>query len=278
MISVFNYTDYRAFIKDFYLDRKRTVRRYSYRALCGDAGIKSPGHLMLILSGKANVSTDLAQRLCAAMDLNKRESGFFLGLVEFNQAQSHDEKKDALEKMLSLEKTPVRLVSADQYKYYQTWYHSAIRALVEFVDVKDDYDHLAGMVEPPITPPQARRSVALMLKLGLITRDENGFLRPAEAGVDTGVQGGSTAIVNYGLSTIDLARRAVRDMPAEERKFSWVTVGVSAKGYGAILDKIRKFRADVAEIAAADSAERVYQVNMQVFPLSKPRKSGEAPL
>jgi uncharacterized protein (TIGR02147 family) len=244
--------------------------------LCGLAGIKSPGHLMLILSGKANISRDLAQRLCAAMNLNKRESEFFLGLVGFNQAQSHDSKKDALEKMLSLGKAPVRLVSADHYKYYQTWYHSAIRALVEFIDVKDDYDRLAGMVEPPITPAQARRSVALMLKLGLITRGEEGFLRPAEAGVDTGVQGGSTAIVNYGLSTIDLARRAIRDMPAEERKFSWVTVGVSAKGYGAILDKIRKFRAEVAEIAAADVAERVYQVNMQVFPLSKTRESGEA--
>jgi len=275
MISVFKYTDYRAFLKDYYLDRKKTVRRFSYRVFCGLAGIKSPGHLMLILSGKANVSTDLAQRLCAAMDLNKRECEFFLGLVEFNQAQSHDAKKNALEKMLSLEKTPVRLVSADHYKYYETWYHSAIRALVEFMDVTDEYDRLAGMLEPPITPAQARRSVALMLKLGLITRDGNGFLRPAEAGVDTGVQGGSTAIVNYGLSTIDLARRAIRDMPAKERKFSWVTAGVSAKGYGAILDKIRKFRADVAEIAAADSAERVYQVNIQVFPLSKSSESAE---
>lgn len=275
MISVFNYTDYRNFLLDYYNDRKRLNRRFTYRLFCQLAGIKSPGHLKLIIEGEANISPKLARQFCAAMAFNKRSSEYFVNLVLFNQAKSHDAAKVPLEKMLSLGELSVRLVDADRYEYYKTWYHSVIRALVEFVNIKDDYDLLAKTIEPSISPTQARRSVELMLKLGLIVRTTDGFLRPAQAVIDTGLQGGSTAITNYGLATLDLARRAIGELSEKQRKFSWVTVGVSSKGYGEILDKIREFRSDVARIAAADTADRVYQVNIQLFPLSKPQASME---
>lgn len=269
MPSIFNYSDYRSFLKDHYRERKKAGRRFTYRAFCSAAGIKSPGHLMLILAGKADISLDLARRLCAAIEFNKRESEYFIDLVRFNQADSHEAKRSAFEKMLSFRESSVRQVGADQYEYYRAWYHSVIRALVEFVPVRDEYGMLADLVDPSITEAQARRSVELLLKLGMLCRDGQGRLRPAEASLDTGVQGGSTAIINYGLSTLDLAMRKIAELPPEERKFSWVTVGVSEKGYGEILDLMRKFRANAAAIAARDKAERVYQINMQAFPLSK---------
>jgi uncharacterized protein (TIGR02147 family) len=278
MISVFTYSDYRTFLKEFYSDKKKSNRRFSYRLFCSLAGIKSPGHLMLILKSKANISARLAAQFCQALDLNKRQSEYFVSLVAYNQAQTHDAKKKAFEKMIAFRESSVSMVAADQYEYYRAWYHAPIRALLEIVSIKDEYDILAKMVVPPISRAQARRSIARMLKLGLLQRDSNGFLRPAEANIDTGVQGSSTAIIDYGLSTIDLARRAIREMPAEARKFSWVTLGISAKGYGELLDKIRAFRADAAAIAAADTAEQVYQVNIQLFPMSKPqaKQGGES--
>jgi uncharacterized protein (TIGR02147 family) len=76
-------------------------------------------------------------------------------------------------------------------------------------------------------------------------------------------------INSFVLSMLDRAREAMNRFPREKRSFSCVTLGVDKEGYEEILAELREFRRRSAEIARKHKADRVVQVNFQMFPVSK---------
>ena len=60
------------------------------------------------------------------------------------------------------------------------------------------------------------------------------------------------------------------DLPADERNFSGVTMGVSRESYDRIVKVLDECRRQIIAIAAEDkSIEQVYRLNLQLFPLTK---------
>jgi uncharacterized protein (TIGR02147 family) len=69
---------------------------------------------------------------------------------------------------------------------------------------------------------------------------------------------------------MELAKRALDRVPRQERELSTLTMGISEETYAKVKDEIRKCRGRVQELARRQQkAERVYQANFQVFPLSR---------
>ena len=50
-VSVYDYLDYRAFLKAHYDSKKVSSRNFSYRMFSSLAGFRSPNHLKLIMAG-----------------------------------------------------------------------------------------------------------------------------------------------------------------------------------------------------------------------------------
>jgi uncharacterized protein (TIGR02147 family) len=271
--SPFHYTDYRKYLNDSFELMKSEGTDTTYVQICKETGIKSPGHLSLILNGKANVSTDLAVRFAELCKLKSRESRYFLTMVAFNQEKKSGPKMELFEQLISFSDSCIYRVGPHHYRFYDKWYHSVIRALLEFISVKDNFEDLAKMTIPAIRPDQAKASVTLLAELGLVQRDMQGFFRPTSKSIDTGSSETSIMVNNFTLSMIDLAREAMDRFPRNERVFSTVTIGIDTEGYELILTELREFRRRVAEIAQQRPADRVVQVNFQVFPVSKSAES-----
>jgi uncharacterized protein (TIGR02147 family) len=273
--SVFLYSDYRKFLRDSFEGKKADGSTLSYRYICSRTGIKSTGHLSLILQGKANISISLAKRLAEFLKLKKRDKEYFEDLVLFNQAKLHKDKREYFVKMMGFKESAVRLVNEDQYEYYDKWYHCVVRALLDIVPVKDNFGDLAQAIDPPISEKEARNSVELMMRLRLVKKNDLGYFLPSDAVIDSGPAIGSLAVTNYAGNMIDLGKQALDRIPQEERVFSWATLGISEEGYETVLQELREFRRRVYAIAEADKAQRVYQFNFQVFPVSKKNKPKE---
>ena len=263
-ISPFHYTDYRKFLGDFFKENA-----ISYKDVCEQTGIKSRGHLSLILNGKVNISEGQARKFTQCCNLKKRETDFFFTMVRFNQEKKAERKIKLFEELISFRESSMYRVKPHLYKYYDKWHHSVLRALLEFIDVKDDVKIIAKMVIPAIRPDQARNSLKLLADLGLIERDTNGFWRPTQKSIDTGSTEASVMINNFVLSMLDRAREAMDRFPRDRRVYSCVTLGVNKEGYDEILSELREFRRKSAEIARKHPADHVVQVNFQMFPVSK---------
>jgi uncharacterized protein (TIGR02147 family) len=132
-----------------------------------------------------------------------------------------------------------------------------------------DYKKLARMVNPPITVPQAKHSVQLLEKLGLIKKGKDNDFTIAENGLTTGTDVMNVAFQNFHLDCADLAKRAIAVYPLSMRDMTGLTLGISRESYERIRKEIRIFQDAVMDIANADQAsDRVYQLNFHFFPLS----------
>jgi uncharacterized protein (TIGR02147 family) len=92
MAEIFNYTDYRKFIKDHCEDIRKEKPFFSYRYIAQKAELKSTGFISWVVSGKRTISLKLAHKICTIFKLGKRETDYFLLLVNHNQSTSGTER------------------------------------------------------------------------------------------------------------------------------------------------------------------------------------------
>jgi uncharacterized protein (TIGR02147 family) len=272
-IKVFNYLDYRKFLADLYIAKKAGRKYFTLQYVSQQLGLKSPGYFSWILKGKRNVSPKLIVKLSELFQLGKRESMYFELLVNYNQAGTAEEKKYFFEKITTLTTASGRTVKTKEYEFYEKWYNSAIRELIavnRFRDTKDDYSRMAKSLSPPITAAEARKGVRLLVKLGFVYLDEQGYYRRNEPTLTTGDNWKAEAITHFQLSAMDLAKESLDCHHRSKRNVSTLTLSCSEDTYNSIKTKIINLYQEIENIVRMDpNPEGVYQCNFQLFPLSR---------
>lgn len=270
-VHVFDYVDYRLYLRDFYAAQKARSSAFSHRAFSRRAGLKSSNYLSLVMKGERHLSSEMAPRFAKACGLAKREASFFCDLVAFGQANTTDEKQRWHERLARYGRfrEAHRLVN-EQAAYYQHWYMPALRELVTLPSFREDPEWIAASLEPSISAKQAKEALASLLKLGLLVRDEAGKLRQAQALVTTGPGPLGHHIFTYHHGMIDLGKRALEQLPREQRDISSLTLCISAVTFPRLAQRIRELRQELLELAELETApEQVVQLNFQLFPLSR---------
>lgn len=269
--SLLCYTDYRAYLSDLLKERKASGLPASNRWFAQRMGINSSSWLSQVIQGTRHLKAEVAGRLSDILHHTPVEKRYFEMLVCFNQADTIVDRNRYFAELEGLRsRNGVRTLGAQQYEYYSTWYHSVVRSLLGLIKVCENYEELAAMVQPPITPSQARKSVELLMRLGLASRDEQGVVHLCDTSITTGSHEGALAIANYQQEMMRLAQRALESYPREQRDISTLTVGISEQAFMQIREILVETRLRIMALADADlDADRVYQMNMQLFPLSK---------
>jgi uncharacterized protein (TIGR02147 family) len=274
-INIFEYSDYRIYLKDFYEFRKQNNPEFTYRYIAGCVGFKSAGHFTQILKGSINLSLSMTASFAEFLKLGKKEAEYFELLVRFNQAKTHAEKKRCFERMLKFQELKISAIAPDQYEYFEKWYYVAVREVLAYYQFKGNFAELAKKLKPFISPAEAKQAIDLLLRLGLIVRNDDGIYRKVTPAVSGNPVGKSVAITNQALDTMRLAAEALDRFPREQRNISGVAFSVSRQTYETIQEEVRNFRKKILDLAQADPGpDGVYQFNVQLFPLSEvPEKS-----
>jgi uncharacterized protein (TIGR02147 family) len=138
------YTDFRAYLKDYYEDRKRRLPAFSYRYFCMKGGIKSPTLYKEIVEGKRNLTSKTMAQFAKGMGLSSTDEEYFYTLVHFNQSKNSEEKRRHLEHMRGLRrKVHQEVVPLDFYEYYSCWHYPVLRELACLLPWNGDYSLLA---------------------------------------------------------------------------------------------------------------------------------------
>lgn len=276
--SVFDYTDYRRFLKAYYDHQKRKNPAFSYRYFALKAKVNSSGLLKNVIDGKRGLGSGLIVRCAEAMKLKKKEAEYFECLVDFNEARTVEEKRIFFERLLALRKPDAHLMQAGQFEYYSKWYYTAVRELIGIVPFRGDYAALARALDPAIRPEQAEKAIRVLEDLHLIVKDPQGRYRQSQPSVTTGPEVESVSVAQYQIACMDLAKEAIDRHAAPERDMSTLTLSLSGEGFAAFKEEIVSFRKKLLALERSFPApNRVYQLNMQFFPLSKlPDEGGKA--
>ncbi|MBI2340072.1 MAG: TIGR02147 family protein [Deltaproteobacteria bacterium] len=269
-VNLFDYLDYRRFLKDWYHRAKKTGT-LSFRVFSQRAGFGSPSFLKLVMDGERNLTEKSLAKFVMGLKLNRQEQEFFRNLVFFNQAETPKEKDFYYHNLLRSKKfSQLKPIEKDNYEYYSTWYHPVIRELVISKDFDGSPEWLAGRVYPPITKLQAEKSVELLEKLGFLEQTSAGRFRQAHALVSTGPEVKSFVVHNYHKQLLDLTKEVLEKLPLENRDVSAITLGIVRERVPQLKKEIQEFRQRVMKLVSVDmEPEEVFQLNIQFFPLTR---------
>jgi uncharacterized protein (TIGR02147 family) len=279
MNDITTYTDYHLLLKDYYEAAKVRNPLFSYQVFSRLAGIPSRGFLINVVAGRRRLPQSHAAGVARALKLSKSQFEYFENLVHYTNARSMSEKQRYFERMTSIKVTGKdaahpHVVLKEQFQFYSQWYHGVVRSIIGLCGFRGDYERLAQQVYPPITPAQAKRSVALLEKLGFIAPDGSGDYRIADRTITTAPEVASMAIHNVHQQTLDIARKALSDLPRERRNFTGMNLGISRTAYQQVCRELEQFRNRLLELARDDAnsheEQAVYHLNFQLFSVSQP--------
>lgn len=268
MAELFEYTDYRAFLKDYVEERKRKESFFSLRFFAQKVGT-DPGTVVKILQGQLHLSARLAPKVCLACKFEPREAEYFQAMVEFGKARHGADIRRSFERMGALKGVERRTLTENQYAFYQSWVHSAVRASLGLRPFSGDCKALGASLVPPVSAGKVRESIELLEKLGLIGRTESGQWAVTDALISTGERWRGEAIREFQSQTLDLAKASLHRDPAELREHSTVTLTLRRQDLSLLKERASEFRKELLRIAAmAQDEDAVFQVNVQIFPLA----------
>ena len=275
MKSIYDYTNYRLFLKEYY-EAQKAEKGFTYRDFARLAGMNSTSWLLHLIKGTKNLSAESVIRVAKAIKLNKAETEYLEMMVPFTQARTNGEKDRYYQRMLGMKrKLKIAKLGEEQYDYYTKWYHPAVRSMVSKVDFSDgdgghDFSILGRCLIPPIPARDARKSVLCWRSWACIARDSHGRFSQSSAMISTGDEVASLNVVNYHKQVSRLAEGAHDLSAKEERDISALTLGINEADFLRIKARIQAFRKEIMEMAAAsEHPDRVYQLNFQMFPVGK---------
>jgi uncharacterized protein (TIGR02147 family) len=276
MKQIFEYNNYRLFLKDYFSEKKRTTGYFTHRYFAEKARFSSPVFIKLVIDGKANLSKKSIKKLIPAMELTDIQARYFDALVNFNQAKTHQTKQKYFAILRAINKDhSVHVLDTDQYDFYSNWHNSAIRELAAATGFKNNFADLGKQVNPPLKTKEAKAAIRLLEKANLLKKKDDGTYEQTTKIISTGSEVVSLAVRALHRQMAQLAVEAIENVPKDERDISGLTVGVSQNGFEKIKEEIKKARERIMSIVAEDEpVEKVCRVNFHLFPISKNISSG----
>ncbi|SHL20164.1 TIGR02147 family protein [Fibrobacter sp. UWH5] len=275
MKKIIEYTDYRRYIADYYADRKAR-KSFTWRDFAKSAGFSSPVYLKLVAEGKYNLSDAAVERVAVAMGLRDWEVDYFKVLVSLNHAKDNESRREYFNEMLRIADVhKATVVEGDSFRFFSDWKNPVIRELAPAMPGAKPLAMARACISK-ITAAEVSETLAFLTKAGLLKKNADGSYTQTEQFVTTGpMEITPLAVRQLHRQMGELAIDTIENVAQKERHFSGLTMGLSEKSYEKVVQKIAEFRKSVADIVMADDKmERVYRLNMQLFPMSQ-KISGE---
>lgn len=270
MKPITEYVDYREYMRDYYGERKR-ISYFSWREFAKLAGFTSSGYLKLVCDGKTRLSRVGAVKVAGAMGLAGFSSQYFCLLVEYCDESDEKVRLEIYSRMRALvEENGVRILGAEAFDYFKSWVNLVVRELAPIMPGAKPSE-IAKMCVPEVTAGEVRNALTLMVQAGLLQLKPDGSYVQTNKGLSGNPQLISSAILALQKQLAMLAADAIDYTSREDRNISGLTFGVDEKTLWHLSEEVDRFREKVKGILSkVESYDRVYRLNLQLFPLSSP--------
>lgn len=283
--QVSDYMDYRQYLSDFYAFKKQKsrmdIRPYNYQIFSAAANIKSPNYLKMIIEGRRNLSDDMVLKFAKALGLDKAQTEDFRILVNYTQASDPAERNVFL-KQLSEYRVTQKLKSGeidqktwDKVPNWVTW---IVYALIDQEGVRFDTKSIRTLLRGKASEDEIQQAIDNLLSSGELLRDETtGELKKAPTSKEAPEEIPVALVRKLQAQLMYLGLESLYQDSPNEREFGTLTLSLTKEEFEEIRFKLRQMRKalhkDNAIARASKKGERVYQLNLQLFPVTSSAKN-----
>jgi uncharacterized protein (TIGR02147 family) len=269
---VFDYVDARTFVRD-YVDFLKSHREgFSFRKFTKEIGMASPGHIHLLISGRASLTAKAAEKLARGFELSKVDAKAFLDLVMLDQTTDANVKENLRDKILSekMRRKKAKL-KEHQFAYLTHWYYPVIRELVGLADFKLDLPWIASRLRGDVPTQEISKALKTLFALGMIRTEGSALVQSEPTVLTEDLTPTSDLVDQFHKAMMMKAHEAQSSVEDCLREISGMTLTLDAKEFNRLKQELVEFRNQVFQRygLVKPSHDRVYQVNLQFFPLTK---------
>ena len=275
MSSIYDYTDYRDIIRDFYLEKKKSINKYSYSVLGMAIGLNA-SHVFCVVEKKRNLPVRCVPAIKKILGLTGRAAQYFDLLIAASRTKSEKTKTEILGKALLLRDVKKHYLSDKEQKYLSDWWTPVIRALIEINQGKLNAKDISEKLEPSIGEEKVQESIDLLKELGFIQPLGNDRYKLADAHINIAGEERAQAIRQFQANVMQIGARSLNIIPPSDRDISTLTMAVDQKGFEDIKSMIQEFRKEVQiRVDKCGKPSRVLQMNLALFPVAFNKKSAK---
>jgi len=266
-LDIYQFTHFRKFLEEYQVVRAKAEPHFTRTEICNLLGLeKSRSYFADVLRGK-KVSPRMVAKFIEILELDKKEAKYFETLVELDQAKSDAARNAAMQEVLKLHPNPQHILNEDAYEYYSHWYNSALFAILDAMDVDDDMTPVQKRIFPKVPLGKLKDSLALLERLGLARKNEDGFWKPTKESISSGPYNNAELVKQYQLQCFELSKQALMTPPKKPTVMSTLTFSISSDAYKKLEAELQEFKAKARRIIGEDKeqADGVYQMNIHLF-------------
>jgi len=268
--ALFDYLDYRLFLRDFFNWKREAEPAFSLRTFLGKVShsLASSGILSAVLKGKRKLSPKLRMKFVKALGLKEKEAQYFALLVEFNEARSMDEKNHFFTQLSRFRTSKAKVVREEQFGFYAKWFYLVVWCYFGTNHKERNPAIIAKHIRPNLSAAQVEEAITLLLRLKLLKKTANGYT-PTEAHIRTEDEVKEWVAQHHHREFLDMAAHQLDEVSADERQYQTLVFSASHHTFEVVKERMLAFQEELREIFSRDSEEDgVFTLSMQLYPNS----------
>ncbi len=270
-LEIFKYTKPKDFMEAVLAEKQRLNPKFSIRAWSRQLGFQNPSILSRVLKGDRNLSLELSTKISHHLGLNHEQKRYFEILSLLSGAKSIPEKQIYTDILESIKPDMTfSSLTLDQFMMIAEWYHLAILEMTNLKDFKNDANWISDKLNKAITPTQVNDALRRLLRLNLLTETKNNHLKRNPKGqLKVGDKTKSAAIQKFHIQMIEKALASIREQSLDQRNIRGLTLSLQKKDLTRAREIIQRAYQALAKLTAQEDGDETYQVNTQIFQLTK---------
>jgi uncharacterized protein (TIGR02147 family) len=248
-----------------HLSRKQRFNPgYSLRAFARDIGV-TPGFASQICAGKKPIPASRLPQIRKVLELDDHaEMNLRENLVKENLERAGI--PEAKLKRVSRSKARTALVDRSRYEVLSQWFYLPIMDLLTCVPAPRSAPEISRRLDLPLET--VRTALAKLESLGLV-ENRNGRLEKAVDHVEFPANTPQALIQAYHRQMLEKAASALASPDYDARLVTGVTLAVNPDNLKRAKARLSAALQEVIEILTDGPCTDVYQLNTQLFPLTK---------
>ncbi|MBL7546012.1 MAG: TIGR02147 family protein [Bdellovibrionaceae bacterium] len=265
--QIYDFLDYREFLKATYEYNKSTMAGFSFAAWAKKGSFKSRSFLRLVMLGKRNLTAESLPSVLNVLSLNKTQSHYFHLLVQYNQSNSYQSREFFFKKLIQIRGTKENKIVQNTYHYLANFQTPRVQLLLNRKHIKKDVASLATFLN--LTESKVSTILENLKELGL-AENVHGQWNALETLIDVNDDYGNLALQSFHKKSLEEAMAAI-ELPAEKRTFHAAILSLDEDSYQSLKQELHEFLGILIQKYKNEKpkTEKVYQVNINLIPVSE---------
>ncbi len=275
--SIYEYSEYRAFIRDRSKERKSCTQR----AIAGRLK-QSGAHVSMVVGGERRIPLEDARKWSAAMFLEPEEASYFEALVRMENSPT-DELRRAARMQIDATRQYERdrkKTGNDVRKIHTDLTRLTISELTTLAGFRPDLEWIAARM-PGVDLERIRTELDNLMSSGLLKQQKDGSWKQVQPMRATGSEVSQPDLARQvrqiHLELLDRAGQSLQTDPASARHFVAASFSIRSSDLPALKRALHQMEIDaINPFRELQDADQVVALGLFVIPLSRPVEEGDA--